>query len=100
MFSFIFTLPFYILVIIASAFFLWGGITLLRAKKDPLNVARGNKILLWTVSGFLIILFAFFVVNLISNFLQGGGVFQQTVIETPDEFPPAPAQEEFPSPPQ
>jgi len=94
-----FSSPIYILLIVASAFFLWGAITLLRAKKTPQKISRGNKILLWTLSGFLIILFVFFIVNLVSNFLQGGEFFQPKVVEISDEFPPPPSLEEFPPPP-
>lgn len=94
------SLPIYIVFVIASVFFLWGGITCLKAKKDPQKIVKGKKILLWTISGFVIILFAIFVANLINNFLQKGGSFQSGVIETTtEEFPPAPPPEKFPPAP-
>lgn len=93
-------LPFYILLTISSTFFLWGTITLLTAKKDPLKTARGNKILIWTIAGFLIILFSLFIINLLINFFEKGGG-QPEIIENPDVFPPAPSvTSEFPPPPE
>ncbi len=94
-------LPIAVISTISAAFFLWGVITLLTAKRNPIKVAKGNKILIWTVSGFFIALIGISIFFFISNSLGGGNAFQSQVIQiNTDEFPPAPPVDQIPPAPR
>jgi len=91
--------PITIVSAVAAAGFLWGGIVLLRSKKDPYKVSQGNKILLWTLLGFFVVLFSFLIFAFISSIIEKREVQNQTNIQTGDEFPPAPPADEIPPAP-
>lgn len=91
-----FSLPFYIILTVTAGFFLWGAITLLVAKKDPNRIARGNKILFWTIIGFIAVTFSFLIFTLGGNFIKNRNQQQNQNIGYQEEFPPAPSQDIFP----
>jgi hypothetical protein len=93
-----FSLPFYIILGVTAVFFLWGAVTLLMAKGDQFKIAKGNKILLFTIIGFVGASFIFLI------FTIGGKIItdrsqssKNTVIINTEGFPPAPPQDPMPT---
>lgn len=94
-----FSLPIYIALGITAVFFGWGAITLLTAKNDPIRINKGNKVLFWTISGFVIFTFLFFIFTVGGNLLTEKNAVINSANPTAiyqDEFPPAPADSPFP----
>jgi len=78
--------------------FLWGGIILLRAKKEPMEIRRGKRVLFSGLVVLLILLIIMFVFYLVSFLLQKWE--KSRAVPGGTEFPPSPAVSGFPPPPQ
>ena len=94
-----FSLPAYIILGITALFFGWGVITLLTGKNDPIKINKGNKILLWTIIGFVIFTVGFLIFTLGGKLIIGKNIVNNPTAYQ-DEFPPAPADSPFPPPQQ
>ena len=90
-----FSLPIYIVLGITAVFFGWATITLLTAKSDPIKINKGNKILFWTIIGFVIFTVGFFLFTLGGKLIIGNKIINNPTIYQ-DEFPPAPPDSPFP----
>jgi len=62
---------FYILVLLAFVFVLWGGINFVTASGDPNKIETAKKMVIFSLIGIVIGAVAFGIVNLIYSYLAG-----------------------------
>lgn len=92
-----FSIPIYIALTIAAGFFAWAIVLISTAKGDPVKLEKGNKILLWTIIGFIIFSVGFLIFTFGGKFIQNRNILNnKSTAAYQNEFPPAPYQEPMP----